>query len=122
MMLRIGRLARLLGPLLLSLCAAGCGKKSEASIPAAANSVQAPAASEGASSDSVVAESPGAPAPSVSDPSQLNRALRRWILSNQRPPTNFQDFAATAGIQIAPPPEGKKYAIDKTMHVILVKR
>lgn len=122
MMLRIGRLARLFGPLLLGLCAAGCGKKSEASIPVTASPVQAPASSESAPTDSAVAESPSAPAPSVSDPSQLNRALRRWILRNQRPPTNFQDFAATAGIQIAPPPEGKKYAIDKTMHVILVKR
>jgi hypothetical protein len=49
----------------------------------------------------------------------LDRELRRWILANRRPPKNFEDFAATAGIQIPPPPPGKKYVIDKSMHVIL---
>jgi len=41
---------------------------------------------------------------------------------NRRPPKNFEDFAATSGVEIPPPPDGKRYAIDKTMHIILVKR
>src|SRR5260370_23794211 len=64
---------------------------------------------------------PTAPPPN-SEPPDLNRELRKWIVRNQRPPKNFEDFAATAGIQIPPPPTGKRYAIDKTMHVILVAR
>ena len=60
--------------------------------------------------------------PSVEpDLSELNRELRRWMVRNQRPPKNFEDFAATANVQISPPPPGKKYVIDRQMHVILVK-
>src|SRR5262245_40513708 len=71
-----------------------------------------------------------APAPSVqapppaqtSEPVNLDRELRKWIVRNQRPPKNFEDFAATAGIEIPPPPPGKKYVVDKTMHVVLANR
>ena len=82
--------------------------------PADANAQQAAAVA------AQVAPTPGAP--TVSDQAELNRELRKWLLRNRRPPRDFEDFAATAGIQIAPPPDGKKYAIDKTMHVVLVKR
>ena len=125
MMLRIRKPATLFAAAILGLSMAACGKKADASVPASPSQAQAPSAPESSpagSSDSTAVESPAAPPPAVSDPAQINRALRRWILANRRPPTNFGDFAATSGIQIAPPPEGKKYAIDKTMHVILVKR
>jgi len=56
------------------------------------------------------------------EPLDLNRELRKWILKNRRPPKNFDDFAGSSGVEVPPPPDGKKYAIDKTMHVILVKR
>ena len=70
---------------------------------------------------------PGAPAPTVvvsqtGEPINLDREVRKWILRNQRPPKDFEDFAATAGIEVPPPPPGKKYVIDKTMHVVLAKR
>jgi hypothetical protein len=52
----------------------------------------------------------------------MDRELRKWIVRNRRPPKNFEDFAATAGVSIPPAPDGKKYVIDKTMHVILAKR
>jgi hypothetical protein len=52
----------------------------------------------------------------------LNRALIRWIVGNRRPPANFEDFAATAGVTIPPPPAGKKYIIAKNMHIQLVDR
>jgi hypothetical protein len=50
----------------------------------------------------------------------LNRSLIRWVVGNRRPPANFADFAATAGVPIPPPPAGKKYFITKNMHIQLV--
>ena len=52
----------------------------------------------------------------------LNRALLRWVLANRRPPANFADFSATAGVPIPPPPAGKKYVIAKDMHIVLVNQ
>jgi len=89
--------------------ATGCGKKSASnnvtpSTPAtqAVNAAAAPAAQP--------------------DLDAITRQLRRWIVRNQRPPRDFEDFAATANFPIPPPPEGKKYAINSQMHVILVNR
>ncbi len=50
----------------------------------------------------------------------LNRSLLRWVMGNRRSPANFADFAATAGVPIPPPPSGKKYIINKSMHIQLV--
>jgi hypothetical protein len=60
------------------------------------------------------------PATGAPDLRELDRSLIRWIVGNRRPPKNFADFAATAGVAIPPPPAGKKYIIDKTMHIQLV--
>ena len=54
------------------------------------------------------------------DLTALNRSLKGWLMANRRVPKNFQDFAATAGITIPPPPAGKKYVLTKDMHVALV--
>ncbi len=56
------------------------------------------------------------------DLAALNRDLIRWIVGNRRMPTNFQDFAATAGVTIPPPPPGQKYIIGSNMHVQLVNQ
>lgn len=53
---------------------------------------------------------------------ELDRGLIRWIVSNRRRPSNFEEFAATANITIPPPPSGKKYIFDQTMHIQLVDR
>jgi hypothetical protein len=63
-----------------------------------------------------------APASGAPDLKELDRGLIRWIVGNRRPPKNFADFAATAGVPIPPPPAGKIYIIDKTMHIQLVDR
>lgn len=65
---------------------------------------------------------PVAPPAETADLTQMTRDLRRWIVRNQRPPKDYAEFAATAGSQYPPPPVGKKFAIDKSMHVILVNR
>ena len=53
---------------------------------------------------------------------ELDRGLIRWIVSNRHRPANFEEFAATANITIPPPPAGKKYVFDQTMHIQLVDR
>jgi hypothetical protein len=65
-----------------------------------------------------------APTQTNSEPNlrEIQRTLIRWTMVNHRAPKNFDDFAATAGIPIPPPPAGKKYFIDKTMHVLLVNQ
>jgi hypothetical protein len=68
-------------------------------------------------SQSVAVQANGEP-----DLSELDRHLRRWLVQNRRRPANFEEFAATAGIAIPPPPAGKKYVITKRMHVQLVNQ
>jgi hypothetical protein len=50
----------------------------------------------------------------------LDQAMLGWLVANRRRPSSFQEFAATAGVAIPPPPPGKMYAISSTMHVILI--
>lgn len=52
----------------------------------------------------------------------LDRAMVRWLVGHRRTPANFEEFAATAGVAIPPPPAGKKYMIRKDMHIALVDR
>jgi hypothetical protein len=57
----------------------------------------------------VVAVSPDGGA----DLKQLNHAYIHWIVQNRRSPKSFEEFVASSGIQVPPPPSGKKYVIDK---------
>ena len=100
----------------------GCGKKAvDTGTPAATQAAAQPAETQGPASAVQPAQAATAQEPNA-EPLDLNRELRKWILRNRRPPKNFEDFATTSGIEIPPPPDGKRYVIDKTMHVILVKR
>jgi hypothetical protein len=56
------------------------------------------------------------------DTGELQRCVIRWIVANHRRPASFEEFAATAGVAIPPPPAGKKYRLNKQMHVELVNR
>lgn len=53
------------------------------------------------------------------DMDELNRTLVRWILRNKRRPNSYEDFAATAGVQLPTPPAGKKFVIGKDMRIVL---
>ena len=57
------------------------------------------------------------------DMRDLNRYLLRWAVGHQKRPASFEEFAADPGVQIPPPPTGKKYKLDTgTMHIILVNQ
>ena len=53
---------------------------------------------------------------------ELNRSLLRWMMGHRHRPKDFEEFAATAGVTIPPPPAGKKYRIGKDLHIVLVDR
>lgn len=100
----------------------GCGKSNNATNQAASPTAEV-AQSQSSTENAVAGPAPAAPAPQpTADPLDLNRELRKWILRNRRPPKNFEDFAATSGVEIPPPPAGKKYVVDKSMHVVLANR
>ena len=50
----------------------------------------------------------------------LNQALLGWRVQNQRVPSSFAEFAASANITIPPPPAGKKYIINNRGLISLV--
>jgi len=103
-------------------CWIGCGKKKDATDAAPPPSPAAEAAMQTPNPAPETQAAATAPAEQNNEPLDLNRELRKWILRNRRPPKNFEDFSSTARVQIPPPPDGKKYTIDKSMHVVLVKR
>jgi hypothetical protein len=53
---------------------------------------------------------------------QLTQQLRRTIARTRSMPTSFEDFVATAQMQVPPPPAGKKYAITQQGTVVLEDR
>jgi len=115
-----------------AIVAAGCSKKSE--TPSAGNTPPMPATQSTSATtppDPAVNSQPAPPLPvtnmaaapnAAPDLTALNMALRQWLMRNRRTPANFEEFAATAGVAIPPPPAGKKYAITKRMEVVLVDR
>jgi hypothetical protein len=109
------------------ICVAGCSKSKPPETQAAvvqdtnlANQVAEEHAPVNQPPAPVAPDAVTAPATGAPDLRELDRGLIRWIVGNRRPPKNFADFAATAGVPIPPPPPGKKYIIDKTMHIQLV--
>jgi len=116
-----------------AICAAGCGKgKSTGPTTGPTSSLQttqnlsqptAPGSDVNAQPAPVALATNVAAAPNAApDLTALNQALRGWLMRNRRVPANFEEFAATAGVTIPPPPAGKKYAITKRMEVVLVDR
>jgi hypothetical protein len=108
------------------VAASGCSKKTSSATPAPTPVADAQA---DAAPSQPAAPPPAQPSasPLVQDDGQpdlsvLNRRLIRWIVGNRRPPKNFEDFAATAGFAIPPPPPGKKYVIAKNMHIQLISQ
>ena len=57
---------------------------------------------------------------SPQDIHNMERVLVGWVIRNHQRPKSFEEFVASAGIQVPPPPAGKKYVIAKNMHIVLV--
>ena len=50
----------------------------------------------------------------------MERVLVGWVIQNHHRPQSFEEFAAATHIQAPPLPPGKKYAIAKNMHIVVV--
>ena len=108
--------------------ACGCSKKEEQVNPAVVESNQAKTEPVGPTTPKSDSPPQAGQLPPVVQPNgepdlaEMNRYLLRWVMRNQRRPNNFEDFAATAGVAIPPPPAGKKYVIGRDMHIQLVNK
>jgi hypothetical protein len=109
----------------IMLFVSGCSRKSSDTANSQANA-QANQVVETAN-PAPPAQPASAAAPSVQaggepNMAELDRVARRWMFRNRRHPTNFEDFTAHAGVEIPPPPPGKKYVLSKDMHISLVNQ
>ena len=105
----------------------GCGKKNSPAPPTP------PSTPETAGQPAAAPDQPATPqiqppgtsltqADGAVDMPELQRTVIRWVVANRRRPNSFEDFAATAGVPIPPPPAGKKYFLTHDLHVQLVNR
>ncbi len=114
-----------LSTLLFLLLALGCKKQQP--VPSIASTSQ-----ETSSASAPISQgAPGSNAPAavvISDGGDINTVLhelslelRRYVVRTHSVPKNFEEFAAKSQTQIPAPPEGKKYAIQGQV-VVLVRR
>jgi hypothetical protein len=125
-----GRKLVLLNVMLLLAVAGMTGCKPK---PAATPAPPPPVAEATNVDETTVAQADSAPAAPVSAPAAvipavngqpdlgaLSHSVLRWAVAHQRRPASFEEFAADPGVQIPPPPPGKKYKMERSMHVVLV--
>jgi hypothetical protein len=102
----------------------GCKKESEEPVslsPEMASQVESNRSRGAPTGQPAVPQNVNLPATASTDEvlAQLNREVRRWIMRNQRPPANFEEFVSSSNVEISPAPPGKKYALTKQMKVVL---
>jgi hypothetical protein len=110
--------------LALPLFCGGCSKKNDTAATNLPATSQAAAPTSAAPTPPIIASMP-APATATNaapDLRAINRALIIWSVHHRRQPSSFEEFAASAGFQIPPPPPGRKYVIDSRGLVSLVNR
>jgi len=118
-------LALILG---VAMFATGCGKKESAAPSATTAAPEQTATQEtaAATAPSPPAYVPPTPAATAAANSglpvlqQLNRSVIQYRIQNHRNPTSVEEVAAFAGVQVPPPPAGKKYAFNNRGLVVLV--
>lgn len=103
------------GAMVLAVILVGCGKKTvtAAAPPASPDQPSAPATpgqtgSAPASTPVTVAAAPDGGA----DLRALNHVYIGWIIQSHQRPKTFEAFVAASGVNVPPPPAGKKYVID----------
>lgn len=100
---------------------AGCGHKTEqpASTSQESNAAETSQSAVNASTPSPTTNSA---APGEPDLADLNRAVRKWMITHRAVPKDFDDFVAKSGASIPPAPAGKKYILNQNMRVQLVNQ
>jgi hypothetical protein len=115
-----------------AMFAAGCGKKSEKPSSSATPPLQTtqdtsqPAAPGSAVNSQPLPVALATNAAGVTnaapDLKQLNHAYIAWIVQNRRHLKTFEEFVSASGMQVPPPPAGKKYIIDHSGFIALVNQ
>jgi len=107
-----------------ALLVAGCSKQSQSQAPSASTPQNVDASQPAPATPTPAVNSEPAPAATATnalpDLRPLNQALLGWVIQNRRHPANFEEFAASANIQIPPPPPGKKYVLNSRGLISLV--
>jgi len=113
----------------VAMFATGCGKKESA-----APSATTVAPEQTATQETAAATAPSHPVYTPPMPTaaaanadngltvlqQLNRSVIQYRIQNHRNPTSVEEVAAFAGVQVPPPPPGKKYVFNGKGFVVLV--
>ena len=112
----------------VAMFATGCGKKESA-----APSATTVAPQETATQETAAATAPSQPGYIPPSPTamaaadkglpvlqQLNRSVIQYRIQNHRNPTSVEEVAAFAGVQVPPPPPGKKYVFNGRGLIVLV--
>ena len=118
-------LALILG---VAMFATGCGKKESAAPSATTAAAQQTATQEtaAAAAPSRTGYIPPTPAATAAANTglpvlqQLNRSVIQFRMQNHRNPTSVEEVAAFAGVQVPPPPAGKKYVFNGRGLIVLV--
>ena len=102
--------------MVLATILVGCGHKPAATTaapPASADQATAPATPEQTGPAPVSAPVTVAAAPDGgADLRALNHVYIGWIVQSHQRPKTFEEFVAASGVNVPPPPVGKKYVID----------
>jgi hypothetical protein len=113
----------------VAMFATGCGKKESAAPSATTAAPQQTATQETAvataPSHPVYTPAPTPAAMAAADKGtpvlqQLNRSVIQYRIQNHRNPTSVEEVAAFAGVQVPPPPPGKKYVFNNRGLIVLV--
>ena len=112
----------------VAMFATGCGKKESAAPSGTTAAPQQTATQEtaAATAPSPPAYIPPTPAATAAANNgtlvfqQLNRYVLQYRMQNHRNPASVEELAAFAGVQVPPPPPGKKYAFNNRGFIVLV--
>jgi len=113
----ITRALTVVGVLLVTVVMVGCGQKKTVAVnPPAVPDTDSNAATTSQSPQPTVAQAVAATVPAApeggADLRQLNQVYFRWIVQTHQRAKSFEDFVARSGVNVPPPPQGKKYLID----------
>lgn len=111
----------------VAMFATGCGKKESAAPSATTAAPQQTATQETAAATAASHQGYIPPAPAAMAAAdkgmpvlqQLNRSVIQYRIQNHRNPTSVEELAAS-GVQVPPPPPGKKYVFNNRGLIVLV--
>jgi len=112
----------------VAMFATGCGKK-ESAAPSATTAAPEQTATQETAATTAPSQPVHTPVSATAAANadsgltvlqQLNRSVLQYRIQNHRYPTSVEEVAAFAGVQVPPPPPGKKYVFNGRGLIVLV--